>query len=283
MTIEMPEAAILGRELDPALRGRTVATVTLRGCEKLQRIGFINRDLAAFDRLIGAIVERVATRGNTIIVKLSGGHNLIISPEYGGEVLLHASADAVPPRHHVRVDFDDGSVLTVWIKIMGGMHAIDETGLAEHYVVKRDFDLSHLEPLDPDLTLEAFGRLLAGCATQLKPVLVGRDAVVVGLGNSTFQDVLFRARLHPRRRACDLRPDEVEALYAALRLVVEERLRLGGKASFVDLYGRAGGYEPAMGAAFKGRACPACDTPIERLALGGGEVYLCPACQPAGG
>lgn len=280
MTIEMPEAAILAGQMDGAIVGKAVSRVTLRGCEKLQRIGFVSRDPAAFDRLAGCVIERVVSRGNTIVVKLSGGQNLIVSPEYGGEVLLNAGT-ALPSRYHVRVDFTDGSALTVWIKIMGGVQATDDAGLAAHYVVKRDFDPAHPEPLDACLTLEAFQALLSECTTQVKPALVGRDAIVVGLGNSTFQDVVFRARLHPRRRASDLRPEEAEALYTSLRLVVEERLRLGGKRSFVDLFGHPGAYEPAMGPGFKGRGCPACGTPVERLALGGGEVYLCPACQPA--
>jgi formamidopyrimidine-DNA glycosylase len=110
-------------------------------------------------------------------------------------------------------------------------------------------------------------------------VLVGKDAFLVGLSNSAFQDVIFRAGLHPKRRASDLSPAEARVLYDAVRFVVEERLRLGGKTQFRDLYGRAGGYEPAMGPAFRNRDCPRCGTPVQKLAHGGGEVFICPACQ----
>lgn len=282
MTIEMPEARILASQLDAAVRGRSVAGYALQNCEGLQRTGFISRDPAAFGRLVGRTVERVASRGNTIVWTLEQGAHLIVSPEYGGEVFLREAGDALPPRYHVRIDFGDGSAVTVWIKIMGGVHATDDAGLTAHYLIRRDFDPGHLEPDDPSLTLERFSGLLAEARRQLKPVLVGRDAVVLGLGNSLFQDVLFRAGLHPRRRASDLDAAERQALYEAIRLVVAERLRLGGKRSFLDLYGRPGGYEAAMGSQFRARRCPRCGTPIERLALGGGEVFVCPACQPEG-
>jgi formamidopyrimidine-DNA glycosylase len=280
MSIEMPEAMIITRQLDPEIRGKTVAGFALRGCENFQRIGFMNKDSAAFERLIGLTVGGVACRGNTMVVNLSDHQNLIVSPEYGGEVLLHKNAAPHPAKYHFRLDFTDGAALTVWIKTMGGVYATSDEGLAEHYLVRRDFDMSRPEPNDERLTLEAFSDLIAPATRQLKPVLVGKDAVVVGLSNAAFQDIIYRAGLHPKRRASDLDPDERRALYEAMRFVVGERLRLGGKATFRDLYGRPGGYEPAMGPAFKGRQCPACGTAVQKLAHGGGEVFVCPVCQP---
>jgi formamidopyrimidine-DNA glycosylase len=102
----------------------------------------------------------------------------------------------------------------------------------------------------------------------------------VGLSNAAFQDIIYRAGLHPKRRAADLSPAEARALYDAMRLVVQERLRLGGKAGFRDLYGHPGAYEAAMGPAFRGRGCPGCGAAIQKMAHGGGEVFICPVCQP---
>jgi formamidopyrimidine-DNA glycosylase len=61
--------------------------------------------------------------------------------------------------------------------------------------------------------------------------------------------------------------------------MLQERIRLKGKDQFYDLYGNQGGYTPAMGPNMKGRHCPICGTPIEKLNLGGGQVYFCPKCQ----
>ena len=59
MSIEMPEATIIARQLDPEIRGKTVAGFALRGCENFQRIGFFNKDSAAFERLVGLTVDSV--------------------------------------------------------------------------------------------------------------------------------------------------------------------------------------------------------------------------------
>jgi len=282
LSIEMPEATILARQMQAELVGKTVAGFELKGCENFRRIGFINKDDASLERLVGETIERAVSRGNTMVLKLTGEQNLVLSPEYGGEIFYHApemARAARPARYHLWLPFSDGSALTVHIKTMGGFYATCEVGLAEHYLVRRDFDPERPEPDDAALTAERFARLIGGVTRQLKTVLVGKDAVVVGLSNSAFQDILFRAGLHPTRRAADLAPEETQRLYDAMRLVVSERLARGGKSSFRDLYGRPGGYEPAMGPALKGRDCPACGTAVQKLTHGGGYVFLCPACQ----
>ncbi len=279
MSIELPEATILARQMQAELVGKTVAGSELRGCESFQRMGFFNKESEAFRVLEGETVSGVEARGNTMVLKLTGGQNLVLSPEYGGEIFYHAEGTPLPASYHFRLDFADGSALTVRITSMGGVTVTCDEGLAEHYLVQRDFDPGKWEPDDEALTAERFAQLLVGAARQLKSVLVGKDAVVVGLSNSAFQDIIYRARLHPKRKASDLSPEEARALYDAMRLVVTERLRLGGKATFRDLYGRPGGYRPSMGPEMKGQVCPRCGTTIQKLSHGGGYVFLCPKCQ----
>jgi len=108
---------------------------------------------------------------------------------------------------------------------------------------------------------------------------VGKEAVVVGLSNSAYQDIIYRAGLHPKRKALSLSQEELLALYDNMRHVLMERLRLGGKDQFTDLHGKQGGYTPAMGPNMKAQECPKCGSSIKKLAHGGGHVYLCPTCQ----
>jgi formamidopyrimidine-DNA glycosylase len=162
---------------------------------------------------------------------------------------------------------------------MGGIYVLKESDLTNSYVFKRDFNLEILSPLDKEFASERFSKLLASCSRALKSVLVGKDAVVVGLSNSAFQDIIYRAKLHPRRKASELKMDEQKALYDAVKLVLRERIRLNGKNQFFDLYRKQGGYTPAMGPNMKGQKCSTCGTPVEQLSIGGGQVFLCPKCQ----
>ena len=114
---------------------------------------------------------------------------------------------------------------------------------------------------------------------MLKTVLVGKDAVLVGISNSTFQDILYRANIHPKRKASNLNTEEKRSLHKAIRFVLNERLRLNGKDQFQDLHRKQGSYIAAMGPNMKKHTCPKCGILIEKLSLGGGHVYLCPRCQ----
>ena len=279
MSIELPEARILAEQMNKELRGRRIGRYHLRDCERLQKTGFINKDTKAFDQLVNREVESVTSRGNAILMKLDSKMNIILAPEYGGEIFYHSCETEIPEKYHLRIDFCDKTVLTVRFTSMGGARVLKDDELANSYVYKRDFNPQMLSPLDENFTFERFSELLADNNRALKSVLVGKDAVLVGLSNSAFQDVIYRAKLHPKRKASGLNLNEQKALYNAVKLVLRERLRLNGKNQFLDLYQKQGGYAPAMGPNMRKKDCPVCGTPIEELSLGGGKVLVCSKCQ----
>jgi formamidopyrimidine-DNA glycosylase len=279
MSIELPEAKILAEQMNKELRGKHIKSSRLQDYERLQRIGMLDKDTKSFDQLVDGKIESVTSRGNVIRVKLDNGMNLILAPEYGGKIFYHASEKAVPGKFHLKVDFRDGAVLTVRLTSMGLIQAVKDNELERSYVFRRDFNSHVPSPIDEEFTLERFSDLLADNNRMLKSVLVGKDAVVVGLSNSAFQDIIYRAKLHPKRKASELNKDERRALYGAISLVLQERIRLNGKDQFYDLYGNQGSYTPAMGPNMKQQNCPVCGGSIEKLSLGGGHVYFCPKCQ----
>jgi formamidopyrimidine-DNA glycosylase len=278
MSVELPEAKILAEQMNHELRGKRVKSFLVKDCERLQRIGMMDKDLASFNQLVDGKIESVASRGNVIRVKFDNGANLILGPEYGGEIFYHTDAANVP-RFHLRVDFSDGTLLTVRLTSMGVIQVFRDDELERSYVYKRDFDSTKLSPTDEEFTFERFSKRMAEHNKMLKSVLVGKDAVLVGVSNSTFQDILYRARIHPKRKASELDAEEKRSLHNAIRFVFEERLRLNGKNQFRDLHGKQGGYTPAMGPNMKQQTCPQCGNKIEKLSMGGGHVYLCPNCQ----
>jgi len=279
MSIELPEAKILAEQMNKELRGKRIKSYNLKDYERLQKMGMMNKDIKSFDQLVNGKIESVISRGNVILVKLDNGMNLILGPEYGGEIFYHKNEKTVPEKFHLKVDFSDDTALTVRLTSMGIIQVMKDNDLERSYVYRRDFNPAVLSPIDEEFTFERFSKLLADNSRMLKSVLVGKDAVVVGLSNSAFQDIIYRAKLHPKRKASELNKDERRALYDAIRLVLRERIRLNGKDQFHDLYGKQGGYSPAMGPNMKQQTCPVCGSFIEKLSLGGGRVYFCPKCQ----
>jgi formamidopyrimidine-DNA glycosylase len=137
-------------------------------------------------------------------------------------------------------------------------------------------------PVDPGFTFDYFGGLVddlvAGKKRSVKGLLT-QDQLIPGLGNAIAQDILFRARLHPRRALADIDADQRRALYDAIVSTVRDAIELGGRSDEVDLFGRPGRYVRLMDRAAAGRPCPRCGAIVRRIRYLGGACSFCPACQ----
>ncbi len=278
MSIELPEAKILATQMNKQIVGRMIEQWSIDELEKLQKAKMVNEDISLFDKLIGRTIDSVVSRGNCIVVKFDKKTNLILSPEYGGSILYYEDVSSIPKKIHLKLDFTDGSILTARLKGWGSIYVAKDSELSGHYVYRRDFS-DVISPDEKAFTFERFSRDLDGLSKNIKTVLVGKEAVIVGIQNSGFQDIIFRAGIHPKRKVSDMNEPELKALHTAIIDLIGSRIKLGGKDQFTDLFGKQGEYIPTMGPNMKDQTCTNCDSTIEKLAHGGGHVYLCPSCQ----
>jgi len=216
-------------------------------------------------------------RKETVFIFGSHSDDFVIGT--GGTIAkYHKEGKKVPEKIHLKIIFTDNSLLTVRLTGMGVIKTIKNKDLDQSYLYKRDFS-DILSPLEDAFSLDGFSELLSAMKRGIKSILVGKDAILVGLSNSAFQDIIYRAKLFPKIKGSELDSQQKRALFDSIKTVVNERIRLGGKDQFVDLYGKNGQYIPAMGPNMKGKTCPECDSGIEKLSVGGGQVYYCPKCQ----
>ncbi len=278
MSVELPEAMILAEQMNSTLLGKSIESYSLMDSQRLQKIGFMNKDTGEYNNIVGGNIESVISRGNTIKVSFDNCWNLLITPEYGGRVFYKNKNEQPTQKYHFKANFTDGSFLTIRLTSMGVIKAVEDNHLEDTYIYMRDFS-EKLSPIDDDFTFEYFSKLIAAENRMLKGLLVGKNAVLVGLSNSAFQDIVYRAGLHPKRKGASLNEAERKSLYNAINLVINERLRLRGKDQFFDIYGKRGGYTPAMGSQMKKMNCPRCASCIEGIQIAGGVTYLCSSCQ----
>jgi formamidopyrimidine-DNA glycosylase len=277
MSIELPEAIILARQMNEVLIGKKVSSYDIIEYERLQRVGFINKNIKDFDRLIGQNIKNIISRGNVIVIKLSNEVNILLGMEYGGTARFHDQETSIPKKRHLKIVFTDNTSFSVRLTGMGVLQVLTNNELPGSYVFKRDH-LEKISPIDDEnYTLERFSRSLQHANRMLKSIIVGKDAIVTGFGNSAFQEIIYLAKLHPKRKALSLDSDERKALYEAINEIVENRINKGGKSQFTDLFGIKGKYQLLMGSHVK--VCPSCQVEIEKLAISGGTTYYCPNCQ----
>jgi len=100
-----------------------------------------------------------------------------------------------------------------------------------------------------------------------------------GVGNGCLQDILYRAKIHPKRQITSLSNIEREILYTTIKQTLAEMVELGGRDSEYDLYNRRGGYQRILHSKVVGHPCQECGTSIKKIQYLGGAAYFCPSCQ----
>ncbi len=279
MSVELPESQILAEQMTQSLLGKKIASYNLQDYQKLQKVGFMNKNLKEYDLLVGCTIKSINQRGNVIRIQLSKKMNLVLCPDYGAEILYHRNQDTLPKKHHLKIDFSDGTFITIRQTGMGCILAASDNSVNDLYVIKRDFSDTPSPIGEHDFTFEKLRSLLDAKSQNVKAAIVGKSAVVVGLSNAAFQEIIFAAGIHPKRNTSSLDDDEKHDLYDAMKQILNARICAGGKDNWKNLFGEYGRHTPVMGPNMKGEDCPECGAAIEVIAHGGGQVYFCPRCQ----
>jgi len=273
--IELPEAVTLASQLREALPGKRVDDV-IAG-QSPHAFAWFHGDPSQYRQLlVGAIVDGAGHDGG--FVHLRCGDAALLFAE-GVNLRLHQAGDVRPEKHQLLLAFSDGAALSATVQMYGGVWAFRQGTFENAY-----FDVAKRapSPLSEAFGRRCFDRIVAAPDLQRSSVkaLLATEQRVPGLGNGVLQDILYNARIHPRRRVASLDADEREALYDALTRTLAEMARCGGRDTERDLYGRSGGYSTRCSRYTLGTACGRCGSTIVKAQYLGGAVYLCPGCQP---
>ncbi len=267
---ELPEVETIRRDLSAGLIGRKIVGVTVNWPKMVQ----IPSPEAFKQRLTGQTISALDRRGKYLIFQLDSGEVLIIHLRMSGSLLLVRDAEADRYARAVFVLDDDSRLVFRDTRKLGVMWLVED---AEAVVGKLG-----PEPLDDAFTTRDFAGRLRRHKAPIKAVLLDQSAIA-GIGNMYADESLFAAGIHPRRRACDLSNDEIQRLFSGLRRVLKQAIECCG-ASVSD-YRRPGGARGTAQSAFrvahqKGKPCPQCGTPIERIVIRQRGTCFCPRCQP---
>ncbi|MFL5797425.1 MAG: Fpg/Nei family DNA glycosylase [Actinomycetota bacterium] len=118
-----------------------------------------------------------------------------------------------------------------------------------------------------------FRELLAHRRGGAKAVLMDQ-MFVAGIGNLLADEILWHARIHPKRRIEDLSIEQREGLFEAVRKVVRESV-----AAHTDYIPKKRNWLLSVRGE-PGAVCPRCGTPLARTVAAGRTTWFCPQCQP---
>jgi formamidopyrimidine-DNA glycosylase len=301
---ELPEVETVVRDLRAHVLGDRIIGVWTDWPKSIKNPAAQSRhttDEAAVRRfkkdLVGRTIEGVVRRGKNILIQLSGDYTLLVHQKMTGHFLL--GSWRITPRGAIGVapaaiinDSYNRYVHLIFTLASGRQLGLSDVRkfakalCAPRAVIEALPEITGLGP-DAFTGVRSATALWARLEKQQRPIkqVLMDPAVIAGIGNIYADDILWRAAVHPRRRATTLTLPEVEKIYTAMRAVLTKAVRLRGTSTsdFRDIAGREGGYTGhRLVYQRTNEPCGRCKTAIERMVIAGRSAHYCPHCQPPG-
>ncbi len=280
---ELPEVETVRRGLAPVMEGVVIARADVNRPDL--RWPFPRR---MAERLSGQKVERLRRRSKYILADLASGESLLIHLGMSGRMLISGDQlgqfvhdHPAPEKHdHVVFHMDNGARVTFNDpRRFGAMDLIQTTQAESHKL------LAQLgpEPLGNDFHEAHLIAAFKGRNTPVKSALLDQR-IIAGLGNIYVCEALYRAGIHPARKAGRISTARVASLVPIIRDVLGEAIEAGGSSlrDFRQADGELGYFQHRFDVyGREGELCrtPDCGRNVKRIVQSGRSSFFCQNCQ----
>ena len=280
---ELPEVETVRRGLGPVMEGALIERAEVNRPDL--RWPFPDR---MAERLTGQRVERLRRRSKYILADLSSRETLLIHLGMSGRMLISGDplgqfvhSHPAPEKHdHVVLHLANGARITFNDPRRFGAMDLMQTGAAEDHKL-----LAALgpEPLGNGFNEAHLVAALKGRNTPIKAALLDQR-IVAGLGNIYVCEALFRAGIHPARKAGRISAARIASLVPIIREVLTEAIEAGGSSlrDFRQADGELGYFQHRFDVyGREGQPCrtPGCAGNIRRIVQSGRSSFYCALCQ----
>ena len=271
--IELPEAVVLAKQISETLVGKKIKNVI--AAQTPHKLAWYFGDPQEYKSLLaGKVISGAASYGGQ--VEIAAGKAKVLFSD-GVNSRYYNKGEKLPDRHQLLVEFDDGSSLVGWVQMYGGLSAFPEgKNDNKYYLIAKEKP----SPLSGDFDEHYFKSLFdEGTARLSLKAFLATEQRIPGLGNGVLQDILFNARMHPKKRAGALSATDQQVLFESIKNTLSEMTAKGGRDTENDLFGKQGAYKTKLSKNTVGQPCPICRTLIKKEAYLGGSIYYCAGCQ----
>lgn len=280
---ELPEVETVKAGIAPVMEGQVIAQADVNRPDL--RWPFPER---MSERLTGKRVLGLRRRSKYILIDLDSDETLLIHLGMSGRMLIsghtvgafHHEHPAPAKHDHVVIDMDSGARITFNdARRFGAMDLMDTARQDEHWLLR---DLGP-EPLGNAFNESYLIDRFKGRNTPVKSALLDQR-IVSGLGNIYVCEVLYRAGIHPKRKAGQISAKRVATLVPLIRDVLSEAIAAGGSSlrDYRQSDGELGYFQHVFQVYDReGDPCltPGCDRTISRIVQSGRSSFFCPQCQ----
>jgi len=269
--IELPETHVLTRQVNETLAGKIIKDA--KANTHPHSFAWYSGDYTAYGAMLaGQKVSQASTEfgscGTSVEIQCEDMLLSISTP-----IKYHKPGEKLPKSHQLLLEFDDGSHMSCTVQMWGSMLCVPFSDKPE-------------PPETPCPFTDAFdenyfdGLINKESHTLSAKALLATEQRVPGLGNGVLQDILFNARIHPKRKLASFSEVDRERLFHSIKSTLKDMRDQGGRDTERDLFNQNGGYATILSKNTLIFPCRECGSQLVRQAYMGGNIYFCPVCQP---
>ena len=280
---ELPEVETVCRGMKLSMMDRTIKSVEIRRPDL--RWPFPNN---MEDRIAGKAISSITRRAKYILVGLDSHETIIIHLGMSGRILIDNKTSGgfiqnkkVFGKHdHVTVYLDNDVTVTFNdARRFGAMDLVSTKELNGHWLIKNIGP----EPLGNSLNTTYLHRVLKNKSVNIKTALLDQR-LIAGLGNIYVCEILYRAKVSPKRKAKNLSKKSIDKLIRVLRIVLLEAIDAGGSSlkDHRQTSGEIGYFQhnfTVYGRMDQNCLDDDCHAVVKRITQGGRSTFYCSNCQ----
>ncbi|MEW6142386.1 MAG: endonuclease VIII [Chloroflexota bacterium] len=272
--IELPEALNIAGQINDTIYRKRIGSVTAAHTPH-KLVWYYGEPAKYSGLLVGKTIGKATAYGGMVEIK-AGNANILFGEGVG--IRFHSKNAPRPPKHQLLIEFEDRSAISASTQMYGGLGCFLEGKLDNpYYKAAREKP----SPLSPAFDKAYFDHIIHSEYAQkssLKALLATKQRIP-GLGNGVLQDILFNAKMHPKKKVNTLSAKDKEVLFSSVKATLSTMAARGGRDTELDLFGHPGGYKTILCKNTVNKPCPACGTMIKKEAYMGGSIYYCENCQ----
>lgn len=217
---ELPEVETIKETLKQFVINKTISDVAVYWPNIIKR----PEDAEQFKSLLpGQSIVDIHRRGKFLLFELDDAI-LVSHLRMEGKYSVHPSREPVKKHTHVIFSFSNGEELRYNdVRKFGTMHLFKK-GTELH---NKPLNQLGPDPFDEAFTADYLYQKLKKTERVIKSVLLDQS-IVAGLGNIYVDETLFKATIHPLRKANKLKKKEVEAIWDSAIVTLREAITQGG-------------------------------------------------------
>ncbi len=272
--IELPEARTISKQLRETVLGKKI--ISVGGNYTDHKFTFYIGDPNEYNQLLSnRFITDIIDRNFYIEIEIE---DYKLTMRDGANIRYYDNISLAPTKSKLLIVFEDESCLNVTTSMYSAISVFDKKiGIDNEYYL---LELNRIGALDNEFTLKYFRSLIHDKTLLLSTkAFLATEQRILGIGNGVVQDILWNARLHPKRKMMTLDDEEIDNLYASVVNTLEKMVSQNGRNTEKDIFGNFGNYQTVLSSKSYKNGCPNCSCHIVKEQYLGGSIYYCPECQ----